>query len=128
MKDIASYLGESDPEGILKRAAMEKVEIADLNARIELLQRKLSGQYDEDVQAAAREMIEQLQQQAVEQQAAEEEGATGEVPRPAPGPRGRMFDPSRGGTPPSVATPEGATFEGATGTTRAGGGTEGTSL
>jgi hypothetical protein len=128
MKDVASYLGESDPEGILRRAGMEKVEIADLNARIELLQRKLSGQYDEDVQAAAREMIEQLQQQAVEQQAAEEEGTTGEAPRPAPGPRGQMFNPAAGGTPPSVATPEGATFEGATGTTRAGGGTEVTSL
>ena len=94
---------------------MEQVEMADLTARVELLQRKLSGQYEEEVMQAAQALVEQQMQQAQEQQAAQ-----GQAPGPAPGPSGQQSNPAQGGIPPSVATPEGATFEGATGTTRTG--------
>lgn len=111
--DAARYLGESDPEGIFKRAAMEKVQVADLNARIGFLQRRLSGQYQEEVQAAAQAMVEQAVQQQQEQQAQAQQEQQNPI-------SGQQFNPAQGGLPPSVASPQGATFEGATGTTRAG--------
>jgi len=122
---ILKFLGESDAEGAMRDYDMEQVASADLAARIELLQRKLSGQYDEEVQAAAQALIEQLMQQQAEQQ--QQQGGpqpgpslNGAGPPPAPGPGGQEFNPAVGGLPPSVATPEGATFEGATGTDRTG--------
>ena len=133
MERILKFLGDSDPEGAAREYAMELVQEADLQARIELLQRRLSGQYDEEVQAAAQELALQMVQQAQqEQQAAQQQGGpqpggpppgpspNGAGPSPAPGPGGQEFNPAVGGVPPSVATPEGATFEGATGTTRGG--------
>ena len=119
---ILKFLGESDPEGAMRSFKMEQVEMADLQARIELLQRKLSGQYEEEVQQAAQLLIQQMmeQQAAQQQQAGGQASPNGAGPQPAPGPGGQEFNPAQGGIPPSVATPEGATFEGATGTTRGG--------
>ena len=124
---ILKFLGESDPEGAMREYDFEQVERADMAGRIEMLQRKLSGQYDEEVQQAAQLMVQQLMEQqaaqAQQQAGPAQQGPpspNGAAPLPAPGPGGQEFNPAQGGLPPSVASPEGATFEGAEGTDRAG--------
>lgn len=118
---ILMTLGDNDPEGAMREYKMEQVEMADLQARVELLQRKLSGQYDEEVQQAAQEialqMVEQAQAQAQAQ--AQQQGPQGAAPARNVGPGGQEFNPAQGGLAPIQAGP-GATFEGATGIDRAG--------
>ena len=119
LERIYKFLGDSDYEGGMRQFKMETVEMADLTARVELLQRKLSGQYEEEVMQAAQQLLEQQMQQAQQQQQ-QQQAQGGAAPGPAPGPGGQQFNPAQGGIPPSVATPEGATFEGSTGTDRTG--------
>ncbi len=116
---IIEFLGDTDPEGAIEEWKWWQVEKADLEGRLQALVRELSGEYEQDVMAAAQAM---LQQQLTA-------GPPGGAPPgtqlpeggglPA-GPGGPLFDPSQGGLPPSVANPEGATFEGANGTDRLG--------
>ena len=72
---------------------------------MEMQARKISGQYQEDVMAAAQALL--------EQQMAQTEGAqgpTGQAPpaRPVSGPG---FNPGMGGGPPAEASPEMMTRE-----------------
>jgi hypothetical protein len=98
-------------------------ERADWEGRVERRKLEQSGQIQQMIQQGA----EQLHAQMMQQQA--------QVPEEGPGPQqpnpmnpqgtqgmveGQMFNPQQQGMPPAMATPEGATFEGATGRTRGG--------
>lgn len=118
---ILQTLGDTDPEGAMEEYKMEQVEMADLEARVELLQRKLSGQYDEEVQAAAQELAQQIIEEQVAQAEAQQQQAPqqGAAPPQGVGPSGQEFNPAAGGVPPIQGDPN-ATFEGAEGVDRAG--------
>ncbi len=115
-KDAMKFLGETDPEGVMERARLEKLQDGDLQARIEVQMRKISGQYQEDVQAAAQALVEQ-QLAAAEQQAQQQgqlQAPTGETSlqsqaqteAPAERPvRGPLANPAQGGEPPVIANP-----------------------
>ncbi len=121
-KDAMKFLGETDPEGVMERARLERLQNADLEARVEVQMRKISGQYQEDVQAAAQALVEQ-QLAAAEQQAQQQgqlQAPTGETSlqsqaqteAPAERPvRGPLANPAQGGESPVIANPEG--FSGA---------------
>ena len=104
-EDAMRFLGETDPQGVMKRADRERLRAADLQARIEAQQRKISGQYQEDVMAAAQALVQQqiAQQQAQGQQQQAQPAGAAPAERPV---RGQAFNPAQGGTPPVVANPE----------------------
>ena len=107
-------LGETDPEGSLREWKLWQLEVTDFQAKLERLRRELSGEYNEDVLAAAQAMLEQQMEETPTPAA----GGNGREPE---NPLGEGFNPAAGETPPAMASPAGTTFEGATGMTRGGG-------
>jgi hypothetical protein len=112
---LLKMLGETDPEGSLREWKLWQLEVTDFQAKLERLQRELSGQYEQDVLAAAQAMV----QEQMAQMGPPAAGENGRTPENALG--GQEFNPAAGGTPPAMASPAGTTFEGATGMTRGGG-------
>jgi len=112
---LLRYLGDTDPEGSYREYKLSRLDMADFQARVERLQRELSGQYKEDVLAAAKMLHQQMMAQPQAEQAPEEEPM-----RPGLGIEGQGVNPAAGGRPPAEFFPQAATFEGATGRTRRG--------
>ena len=111
---LLKMLGETDPEGSLREWKLWQLEVTDFQAKLQRLQSELSGQYEQDVLAAAQAMVEQQMAQMGPPAA----GGNGREPE---NPLGEGFNPAAGETPPAMASPAGTTFEGATGMTRGGG-------
>ena len=116
-KRLLKFLGETDPEGNLKEWKLWQLEVTDFRAKLDRLQRELSGQYEQDVLAAAQQLVQQQMQQGPSPLG--ETPTNGRVPENVLG--GPEFNPAAGGLPPAIASPGGTTFEGATGMTRGGG-------
>ena len=112
---LLKMLGETDPEGSLREWKLWQLEVTDFQAKLQRLQSELSGQYEQDVLAAAQAMVEQQMAQMGPPAA----GENGRTPEGALG--GQEFNPAAGGTSAAMASPAGTTFEGATGMTRGGG-------
>ncbi len=113
MEDILKEMGETDPQGAMKRWSKEQIFMAELQGVLQAIQMETSGQLQQMAQQMAMQMHEQMmqQQQAQQEQAGSPAGL-------APG-TGTGFDPSMGGAPYSQANP-GATREMQSGMTRMG--------
>lgn len=110
-EDILKEMGETDPQGAMKRWSQEQIYMAELQGQLQLIQAESSGQ----IQQMAMQMAQQMVQ---EQQAAQPQGQTGSPAGLAPG-MGQGFDPNMGGAPFAQAMP-GATREMQSGMTRTG--------
>lgn len=123
MTKILEELGETDPEGTLREGVREQMWMAAVQGKIQRIQQLASGQYEQDVMAAAQALIEQQMaqmQQAPDQTQAPEFGPpdmsgmdTGMGMEEMSGMGGPGFAPPMGGTPPIQAGADMATFEGA---------------
>ena len=123
-KRLLQMLGETDPEGSLREYKLWRLEMADFEAKLEKLQKELSGEYEQAVLEAAQALHQQMMAEI------EAGGPSGPGPAPEGGGNGRVpenvlggegFNPATGGLPPAMASPGGTTLEGATGMTRGGG-------
>jgi hypothetical protein len=110
-EDILKEMGETDPQGAMKRWAQEQIFMAELQGTLQLINAETSGQIQQ--------MAAQMAQQMVQEQQQAQEQAQGESPAGlAPG-MGQGFDPNMGGAPFAQANP-GATREMQSGMTRTG--------
>lgn len=114
-------IGVMDPQAMMKRSKLEKIENAKVDAEI---MRTISGPAQAEVQgqiAMAQMQAQMAQQQMMaQQQQNNQAGSMAEQMGNMPGGNtGQGFDQSMGGTPSAMGNP-GQTFEGQTGMTRGG--------
>lgn len=128
---VLEILGDTDPDSSIREWKYWRMDMADLEGYVQRIQAEASGQYQQDVAAAAQAMLEE--RMAAEQQAAKQQPDGAELPegglreRPAEivggppgmeGVEGDLFNPEEGGLSALQAGP--ATAENQTGQTRAG--------
>jgi hypothetical protein len=122
LADILDMMGETDPEGAIKRWMKEQLMWAELQGQTQRIQLETSGQ----LQMQAQQLAQQMHQQMMEEQA--QQAQTGQPSQMSPagappgmmGVEGQMVNPAEGGMPPAQANPEQNVREMQTGMTRIG--------
>jgi hypothetical protein len=114
---ILEWMGETDPEGLMREYWFEQLNRADMMGRLELIQTMSSNKIEQIAAEMAQGMLEQ--QAAQQQQGGGQQQPSPMGPQGIPGAEGEMFNPAMGGMPPAMASPTGNTRETQTGLTRA---------
>jgi len=122
---IYKFLGDSDPEGAFREWKRWQLDLANFSGKLERMRAEASGQYERDVI----EMAQQIVQNNLAQQQVNIGGGDGAGQLPPEfeimqeqfgAEQGPMEGMESTMTPPIEASPEGATYEGATGRDRLG--------
>ena len=119
MTRILRMLGETDPEGALREWKLEQLDLTHWQGILERERAKASGELEQLALQMAQEILaqQQLQQPQGGGGAPLSPEQAGELSNAPTGPAGTPLEgqgvnPAAGGLPPSLASPEGATFEG----------------
>ena len=121
LTDILDRMGETDPEGAIKRYMKEQLVFAELAGQVQRIQFETSGQMEKQVQMLAQQLMQQQaqQMQQQEQQAQQQQPMAGKPPGMM-GVSGQEYNPAEGGLPPAMANPMQNVREMQTGMTRMG--------
>ena len=113
---VLEWMGETDPEGLMREYKIEQLDRADMMGRLERIQMIASGKLEQMAAQMAQGMLEQ---QAAQQQQGGGQQPPGMGPQGIPGVEGQVNNPAMGMPPPAMQSPMGNTREGQTGLTRA---------
>lgn len=124
---LLEELGYTDPQRLMREWAKEQVRFAYMRGKLEQVARKVSGEYQQDVVAAAQQMLQGMQEETAPVPGVLGGGGNGRGDGRLPlgaqgvmGAGGPESNPASGGTPAIQQAPGEATFESVLGADRSG--------